>query len=149
MDFVLKKPLPLATLFGSVPVPIFRELPRCNKNNNWFLFVTLRSSCPEVFCKKGVLRNFTKFTGKHLCLSLFFNKVASLFVKFCEISKNTFLHRAPLVAASIVKHPYRHPVHSYLSNQACLVISIAIPNIESAISEDWMELGCYVFFAHG
>ena len=35
-----------------------------------------RSSRPEVFCKKGVLRNFSKFTGKHLCLSLFFNKVA-------------------------------------------------------------------------
>ena len=31
---------------------------------------------PEVFCKKGVLRNFAKFTGKHLCQSLFFNKVA-------------------------------------------------------------------------
>ena len=28
--------------------------------------------------KKGVLRNFTKFTGKHLCQSLFFNKVAGL-----------------------------------------------------------------------
>ena len=27
-----------------------------------------RSSRPEVFCKKGVLRNFIKFTGKHLCL---------------------------------------------------------------------------------
>ena len=26
-----------------------------------------RSSGPEVFCKKGVLRNFAKFTGKHLC----------------------------------------------------------------------------------
>ena len=26
--------------------------------------------------KKGVLRNFAKFTGKHLCQSLFFNKVA-------------------------------------------------------------------------
>ena len=26
--------------------------------------------------KKVVLRNFTKFTGKHLCQSLFFNKVA-------------------------------------------------------------------------
>ena len=25
---------------------------------------------------KGVLRNFTKFKGKHLCQSLFFNKVA-------------------------------------------------------------------------
>ena len=37
-----------------------------------------RTSRPEVFCKKGVLRNFTKFTGKHLCQSLFFNKVAVL-----------------------------------------------------------------------
>ena len=35
-----------------------------------------RSSRPEVFCKKGVLRNFVKFTGKHMCQSLFFNKVA-------------------------------------------------------------------------
>ena len=26
------------------------------------------SSRPGVFCKKGVLRYFTKFTGKHLCL---------------------------------------------------------------------------------
>ena len=37
-----------------------------------------RSSRPEVYCKRGVLRNFTKFTGKHLCQSLFFNKVADL-----------------------------------------------------------------------
>ena len=29
-----------------------------------------------MFCEKGVLRNFAKFTGKHLCQSLFFNKVA-------------------------------------------------------------------------
>ena len=31
------------------------------------------SSRPEVFCKEGVLINFSKFTGKHLCQSLFFN----------------------------------------------------------------------------
>ena len=37
-----------------------------------------RSSRLEVFCKKGVLRNFTKFTGKCLCQSLIFNKVAGL-----------------------------------------------------------------------
>ena len=36
------------------------------------------SSRPEVFCKKSVLRNFAKFSGKHLCQSLFFNKVAGL-----------------------------------------------------------------------
>ena len=29
----------------------------------------------EVFCKKDVIRNFAKFTGKHLCHSLFLNKV--------------------------------------------------------------------------
>ena len=45
-----------------------------------------RNSRPEVFCKKGVLRNFVKFTGKQLCQSLFFNKVvgprpATLFKK--------------------------------------------------------------------
>ena len=34
--------------------------------------------CPEVFCKKGVLKIFLKLTGKHLCQSLFFNKVAGL-----------------------------------------------------------------------
>ena len=37
-----------------------------------------KTSRPDVFCKKGVLRNFTKFTGKHLCQSLFFHKVAGL-----------------------------------------------------------------------
>ena len=35
-----------------------------------------RSSCPEMLCKKAVLRDFPKFTGKHLCQSLFITKVA-------------------------------------------------------------------------
>ena len=33
-----------------------------------FLF-TFRSSRLDVFCKKRVLRNFAKFTGKHMCQS--------------------------------------------------------------------------------
>ena len=37
-----------------------------------------RSSRRRVFCRKSVLRNFAKFTGKHLFQSLFFNKVAGL-----------------------------------------------------------------------
>ena len=28
--------------------------------------------------QKGALRNFAKFTGKHLCESLFFNKIGGL-----------------------------------------------------------------------
>ena len=37
-----------------------------------------RSSHRRYSVRKVVLRNFTKFTGKHLCQSLFFNKVAGL-----------------------------------------------------------------------
>ena len=33
---------------------------------------------PQVFYKKGVLKNFAKFTGKHLCQGLFSNKVGGL-----------------------------------------------------------------------
>ena len=49
----------------------------------------------EVVRKKGVLRNFTKFIGEHLCQSLIFNKVAGL------RPKNTFLQRTILVTASV------------------------------------------------
>ena len=38
---------------------------------SWALY---RRRRPEVFRKKGILRNFAKLTGKHLCKSLFFNK---------------------------------------------------------------------------
>ena len=66
-----------------------------------------RSSRLEVFCRKVALRNFAKFTGKHLYQSLLFNKVAGLKTlaqvfscEFCEISKNTFFYRTPPVVAS-------------------------------------------------
>ena len=64
-----------------------------------------RSSRPEVFCKKVVLRNFAEFTGKHPCQSLFKKEtLAHVFsCEFCKISKNTFVYRTPLVAASDFK----------------------------------------------
>ena len=37
-----------------------------------------RSTHQVVFCKKGVLKNFSKFKGKHLFQSLFFNKAVGL-----------------------------------------------------------------------
>ena len=54
--------------------------------------------------KNSVLGNFAKFIGKHLCQSLFFDKVTflrpatlltetlaqMLSCEFCEVSKNTF-----------------------------------------------------------
>ena len=59
----------------------------------------VRSSRPEVSCKKSVLENFVKFTGKHLRWSIFFNKVAgtcnllkrdsdaSVFLKFAKFAE--------------------------------------------------------------
>ena len=77
----------------------------------------IRSSRPEVFCKKDVFENLAKFTGKHLRQGLFLNKVAGLRPKACnflkketlaqvlscecyEVFKNTYFYRTPLVAAS-------------------------------------------------
>ena len=68
----------------------------------------------EVFCKKGVLRNFAKFTGKHLCQSLFFNKVAGLrylpvnFVKFLRTPflRNTW--RLPLIRSKFLNARKKH-----------------------------------------
>ena len=64
------------------------------------LLSILKSSCQEVFCKKGVFNFFLKFTGKHLCQSLSFNKVADFRPEIQKISKSTFYYRTPLVAAS-------------------------------------------------
>ena len=44
-----------------------------------------------MFCKKRVLRNFTKYTGKHLCKSLFFNEVSGL--RPATLLKTRLLHR--------------------------------------------------------
>ena len=51
----------------------------------------IRSSHQRCSIKIGVLKNFAKYTGKHLCQCLFLNKVADLFFcEFCKIFKNTF-----------------------------------------------------------
>ena len=69
-------------------------------NKYWLAYLqtcsVVRSSQRRCFVSKGVLKNFVKFTGKHLCQSLFFfNKVAGLrhrcfFCEFCKVSRHTF-----------------------------------------------------------
>ena len=43
-----------------------------------------------MFCKKGALKNFAKSTGKHMCQSFFFNKVAS--IRLATLFKNRLWH---------------------------------------------------------
>ena len=64
-----------------------------------------RSSRPEVFCKKGGLRNFTKFSGKHLCQRLFFNKVAGL--RTATLLKKRLWHKCfPVNFAKFQRTPF-------------------------------------------
>ena len=67
-----------------------------------------RNSRREVFCKKGGIKNFAKFTGNtcgrvsFLIKALYQKKrlVQVFSCKFCEIFRNTFFNSTPPVAAS-------------------------------------------------
>ena len=58
-----------------------------------------RSSHRRCSVRKGVVRNFAKFAGKHLCQSLFFNKVFLL--------KKTLWHRCfPVNFTKFLRTPF-------------------------------------------
>ena len=66
---------------------------------------TFRSSRREVFFKNGVLRNFTKFTGKYLCQSRFFNKATGL--RPATLFKKRFWHRSfPVNFVKFLRTPF-------------------------------------------
>ena len=57
-------------------------------------FLNRQRQSPGGVCKKGVLRNFEKFTGNHLCQSLVFKKetLALIFpVNFAKFLRTPFL----------------------------------------------------------
>ena len=60
--------------------------------------------------EKGVLRNFSKFTGKHLCQSLFFNKVTGRLYNNCIINIgliNAKMYAIYLFAFKDIIRPYK------------------------------------------
>ena len=63
-----------------------------------------RSSQRRCPVRKGVLRNFAKFTGKQLCQSLFLNKVAGL--RTATLLKKRLMHRCfPVNFAKFLRTP--------------------------------------------
>ena len=65
-----------------------------SSNYNGTLTEYFKNNHRRCSIKKYVLKIFEKFTGKHLCQSLFFNKVAG------EIFQNTFFTEYLQVTAS-------------------------------------------------
>ena len=78
-----------------------------NCMTNWLNVHWRRISHRKYSMKKGVLKDFVKFAGKHLCQSLFSNFVkkealAQVFsCEFCKISKNTFYTEHLWTTASV------------------------------------------------
>ena len=68
---------------------------RVDKENRSKCEETYRNSRPEMFCEKGVLRNFAKFIIKYQCQSLLFNKVAG--PRPTTLLKKRLWHRCFLV----------------------------------------------------
>ena len=74
----------------------------------WKILVILRLEAAT----EGILKYFANFTGKHLCLSHFLNKLAGLRQIFAQFT-NTFFHRTPPVAASIRPSPFWSKMKNY------------------------------------
>ena len=65
-----------------------------------------RSSRPDLFCKRGVLKNFAKFTGV--------SSGTGVSSEFCDFLKNTFFRRTPPVTALVFA-----PIEISYSNTVC------------------------------
>ena len=89
--------------------------------SRWIFF---QKQPPEVFYKKGVLRNFAKFTGKHLRQSL----AQVLYCEFCKISKNSFFYRARLGDCFWTFYDY------------AVVLNISTPHLFRSLTEFWICL---------
>ena len=72
-------------------IKIFEEMLRSISEAATFLKKIFRSSHQRCSVKIGVLKNFSNFTGKHLCWSLFLIKLQQMFsCEICEIFRKTY-----------------------------------------------------------
>ena len=75
----------------------------CSTNGDNIAEESKRSSHWRCSVRKGVPRNFAKFTGKHLCENLFLNKVAGL--RPATLLKKRLWHRCfPINFAKFLEH---------------------------------------------
>ena len=88
------------------------------RNDNSTVTYTTISSHRSCSAKKGVLRNFTKFTGKHLCQSLFFNKFAGL--RPATLLKKRLWHRCfPVNFVKFLRTPFLQNTSARLLTKLC------------------------------
>ena len=85
---------------------------RVSTGLNYLVFLQLCSR-PGVFCKKGVLRNLTKFTGKHQCQTCGLSPATSL--------KRRHWHRCfPMNFIKLLRTPFLKEHLRWLLLKVCL-----------------------------
>ena len=95
------------------------------QNTELFGWYILRSSHPELFYEKSVLKYFTKI-GKHLCQSLVFNKgnlTQVLTCEFCEIFKNRY-NTSGQLNLHIARHQHgeKFPLTQFIAHSFDLIL---------------------------
>ena len=94
-----------------------------------FLECSYRSSHRRCSVRKDVLRNFEKFTGKHLCQSLFFNKVVGL--RPATLLKKRLWHRCfPVNFAKFLRTPFLQNTSGWL----LLFLDPCCPNLKLCLN---------------
>ena len=106
-----------------------------------YVYLTFRSSHRRCSLRKGVLRNFTKFTGKHLCQSLYFNKVAGL--KTATLLKSRFWHRCfPVNFVKFLRTPFLSNTSGRLLLQLIFQLKTeSITSSEQCVQKQQAEIG--------
>ena len=102
---------------------------------------------PELFYKKGVYKDFAKFTGKHLCRSIFFNKIEKdtpthLFsVNLAKFLKTPFFQNTSGDCFCISFEEKTHTLH-YKLERAKLILYIVMLLLEMLIQSLVLEFFC-------
>ena len=89
----------------------------CSKSLRFLVVVTIthRSSCSEMLCNKGVVKNYLKLTGKQLCRGLIFNK-------FVDLRPATFSKERKWRRCFSVKERLRHKCFPMNFAKFCLLL---------------------------
>ena len=77
VDFVIIK-IFFFLYFLAIYASFAKKRKNTGKKNLHLNVIFKKFYSPEVFCKTGVLQNFAKFAGEHLCWSLFLNNATGL-----------------------------------------------------------------------
>ena len=127
---------------GNYSLTIMKPQGKMNYKAGHVIKHMFRSSHPKAFYRKGVLKIFAKFTGKHLCWNLFFRRLQHRcfpvnFVKFLRTSSFTEHFRWLLLTCYGIK-PICH-LNISLHLNLCLILNF----LPSELTYGAIEIYCF------